>query len=240
MQRCTATEQHLKAHIPALTEQQRWILNKHLKLHVPPPKTITSFPVRCCDSREPSVSPLIIHGQHTRGSAQGCHQGRAQSLSSRRDGHSIPAWHLHCPRTCWLLGGSCQHLGQLLKAELCEEKRGGCRSGCRAKISVNTRHGGAAFCRDVSNSAGEKFLISGSCWGWMNWWEAGWVRRKVSDWLPHDSQQLWAKIILGLNNSTSSWPLRKLALCLLCPSSNPKGSVTLPFNCLLLKTVIIN
>lgn len=32
---------------------------------------------------------------------------------------------------------------------------------------------------------------------------ASWVRRKVGDWLPHQSQQLYAKIILGLNDSTS-------------------------------------
>lgn len=57
-------------HIPALTEHERWILNKHLKLHVPPPKTITSFSVTCCDLRKtlqasPSVSLLIINRKRT-------------------------------------------------------------------------------------------------------------------------------------------------------------------------------
>ena len=75
-------------HILALTEHKRWILNKHLKLHVPPPKTITSFSVTCCDLRKtlqasPSVSLLIINRKHTHDISQliqkteRCNQGSA-------------------------------------------------------------------------------------------------------------------------------------------------------------------
>lgn len=75
-------------HIPALTEHERWILNKHLKLHVPPPKTITSFSVTCCDLRKtlqasPSVSLLIINRKRTHDISQliqkteSCNQGSA-------------------------------------------------------------------------------------------------------------------------------------------------------------------
>lgn len=99
-------------------------------------------------------------------------------------------------------------------------------------LSVTTRHGGGTvFCNTVGNSSGEKFQIADSCLGWMNWWEARWVRQKVSDWLPYHSQQLWAKHNPGIKwfhqqlSSKEAWSVLPVPL----QQSQP-CSVTLPLD----------